>query len=83
MSIRRQSGTTLIELVIAIVIIAIAASAVLGALTSNIAHSADPMINHQAVAIASTARPAVICTTTSMTMTDSSTTVHAISSMQP
>jgi MSHA pilin protein MshD len=52
MNIRRQTGTTLIELVVAIVIISIAVSAVLGVLSSNIAHSADPMINHQAVAIA-------------------------------
>ena len=49
---RRQAGTTLIELVIAIVIIAIAASAVLVALSTSIASSADPMVRHQAVAIA-------------------------------
>jgi MSHA pilin protein MshD len=48
----RQSGTTLIELVIAIVIISIAASAILAALSSNVARSADPMIRHQAIAIA-------------------------------
>ena len=52
MSMLRQSGTTLIELVIAIVIISIAATAVLNVLSTNIAHSADPMIQHQAVAIA-------------------------------
>ena len=49
---RRQAGTTLIELVIAIVIIAIAAAAVLGALSTSIGQSADPMVRHQAVAIA-------------------------------
>lgn len=49
---RRQAGTTLIELVIAIVIIAIAAAAVLMALSTSIAQSADPMVRHQAVAIA-------------------------------
>ena len=49
---RRQAGTTLIELVIAIVIIAIAASAILMALSTNITYSANPMIRHQAVAIA-------------------------------
>jgi MSHA pilin protein MshD len=52
MTMRKQAGTTLIELVIAIVIIAIAASAVLMALSTNIASSADPMVRHQAVAIA-------------------------------
>ena len=48
----RQSGTTLIELVIAIVIISIAASTILMTLSTNITYSADPMIRHQAVAIA-------------------------------
>ena len=52
MSMRRQTGTTLIELVIAIVIISIASSAVLMALSTSVASSADPMIRHQAVAIA-------------------------------
>ena len=52
MSMRRQTGTTLIELVIAIVIISIASSAVLMALSTSVAQSADPMIRHQAVAIA-------------------------------
>jgi MSHA pilin protein MshD len=52
MTMRRQAGTTLIELVIAIVIISIAASAVLMALSTSIASSADPMVRHQAVAIA-------------------------------
>ena len=49
---RRQSGTTLIELIIAIVIIAIAASAILMGMSTTITRSADPMIRHQAVAIA-------------------------------
>ena len=49
---RRQAGTTLIELVISIVIVSIAVSAVLMALTMNVGRSADPMIRHQAVAIA-------------------------------
>jgi MSHA pilin protein MshD len=52
MTIHRQSGATLIELVIAIVIIAIAAGAVLMGLSTSLTHSADPMIRHQAVAIA-------------------------------
>ena len=49
---RRQAGTTLIELVIAIVIVSIAVSAVLMALSMTIGYSADPMIRHQAIAIA-------------------------------
>ena len=49
---RRQAGTTLIELVISIVIVSIAVSAVLMALSMTIGYSADPMIRHQAIAIA-------------------------------
>ncbi len=49
---RRQAGTTLIELVISIVIVSIAVSAVLMAISMNVGHSADPMLRHQAVAIA-------------------------------
>jgi MSHA pilin protein MshD len=52
MSMQRQTGTTLIELVIAIVIISIAASAILMVFTTTVGSSADPMIRHQAVAIA-------------------------------
>ncbi len=52
MSMRRQAGTTLIELVIAIVIVSIAVSAILMVFSMNVGHSADPMIRHQAVAIA-------------------------------
>jgi MSHA pilin protein MshD len=52
MNMRRQAGTTLIELVIAIVIISIAVSAVLMVFSMNVGYSADPMIRHQAVAIA-------------------------------
>ena len=52
MSISRQAGTTLIDLVVAIVIISIAASSVLMALSTSVTYSADPMIRHQAVAIA-------------------------------
>ncbi len=49
---RRQAGTTLIELVIAIVIVSIAVSAVLMALSMTVGSSADPMVRHQAIAIA-------------------------------
>lgn len=47
-----QSGVTLIELVISIVIVAIAASAVLGVLSRSAGRSADAMIMAQAVSIA-------------------------------
>ncbi len=49
---RRQAGTTLIELVISIVVVSIAVSAVLMTLTTHVGYSADPMLRHQAVAIA-------------------------------
>ncbi len=49
---RRQAGTTLIELVIAIVIVSIAVSAILMVFSMNVGYSADPMIRYQAVAIA-------------------------------
>jgi len=48
----RQAGVTLVELLVSIVIVSIAASAVLGLLSMTTAASADPMIRHQAAAIA-------------------------------
>jgi MSHA pilin protein MshD len=48
----RERGVTLIELVISIVVVAVAASAVLGLLARNTAHSADAMVLAQAVSIA-------------------------------
>ena len=48
----RQAGVTLIELVVSIVIIGIAATAVLGVIASNVQRSADPLVRQQAVAIA-------------------------------
>jgi MSHA pilin protein MshD len=47
-----ERGATLIELTISIVVIAIAASAVLGVLSSTVGRSADAMVLSQAVAIA-------------------------------
>ena len=54
MTIRRhkQLGVTLVELLVSIVIVSIAASGVLGVLSMTTAASADPMIRHQAAAIA-------------------------------
>lgn len=47
-----QGGVTLVELLVSIVIVSIAASGVLGVLSMTTAGSADPMIRHQAAAIA-------------------------------
>ncbi len=47
-----QRGVTLVELLVSIVIVAIAASTVLGVLSMTTAGSADPMIRHQAAAVA-------------------------------
>lgn len=48
-----QAGVTLVELIVAIVIIAIAVSVVLGMLAANTNASADPMVRQQAVVAAS------------------------------
>lgn len=48
----QQHGATLVELLVSIVIVAIAASSVLGVLAMNNASSADPMLRHQASSIA-------------------------------
>lgn len=47
-----EQGATLVELLVSIVIVAIAASTILGVLAMTTAASADPMIRHQAAAIA-------------------------------
>jgi MSHA pilin protein MshD len=52
MRVHRQSGVTLIELIISIVVIAIAIGGVLGVLSQSVGRSADAMIMSQAVAIA-------------------------------
>ena len=49
---RRQSGVTLIELIASIVVVSIAVAGILGVFTSTVGRSADPMLRHQAVAIA-------------------------------
>jgi MSHA pilin protein MshD len=49
---RKQTGFTLIELVISMVIIGIGVAGILQVMTLTTARSADPMIQHQAVAIA-------------------------------
>ncbi len=45
-------GFTLIELVISIVVVSVALGGVLMAINYTVTHSADPMLQHQAVAIA-------------------------------
>ncbi len=52
MTIRDERGVTLIELIVSIVIVAIAAGAVLGVLSRSAGRSADAMIMAQAVSIA-------------------------------
>ena len=47
-----QRGTTFIELVMSIVIISIAVTGVLLVITRNTGSSADPLVQHQAIAIA-------------------------------
>lgn len=49
---RQQQGTTLVELVISIVIIAVALVGVLSVMSQTTRHSADPMVQQQAVAAA-------------------------------
>lgn len=49
---RRQSGISLVELIMFIVIVSIALAGVIGVLNLNTSHSADPMVRKQAMAIA-------------------------------
>jgi len=48
----RQSGITLIELVIFMVIVGIAMAGIISSINFNIQHSADPVVKKQALAIA-------------------------------
>ncbi len=52
MRIRRSFGFTLIEIIVTLVVIAIAATALLSVYTSMVRGSADPMIQQQATTIA-------------------------------
>jgi len=47
-----QDGVTLIELIISMVVISIALTGVFTVMNYTVSHSADPIIQHQAVAIA-------------------------------
>ena len=52
MRVRRQAGVTLVELLVSIVVVAIAAGIILGLLAQTTAGSADPMLRQQSVSIA-------------------------------
>jgi len=47
----RQQGTTLIELIISIIVIGVALSGILLVMNQNVGASANPLIQHQAIAI--------------------------------
>jgi MSHA pilin protein MshD len=47
-----SGGFTLIEMIVILVVVSIVAVALFGAITANVARSADPMIRMQAIAIA-------------------------------
>lgn len=47
-----QSGVTLIELIVAMIVISIALGGVLMVMNYTTSHSADPVLRHQAIAIA-------------------------------
>lgn len=49
---RRQQGVTLVELIIAITVVAIGVTSILGALGAASSHGADAMVQQQAVSVA-------------------------------
>ena len=48
----KQTGATLIELILSIVIISTAFAGILGLVNLTVLHSADPLVQHRAIAIA-------------------------------
>jgi len=50
--IQRNSGFTLLEIITTVVVIAVAATALMSVFSSTVATSADPVLEHQAVAVA-------------------------------
>jgi MSHA pilin protein MshD len=51
-AIRQQQGLTLIELILSMLIISIALVGVFSVMNLTVSHSADPLVQHQAIAIA-------------------------------
>ena len=51
-SARTDAGATLVELIVSIVVISIGLAGILLVMTRNVSSSADPLIQHQAIAIA-------------------------------
>ena len=49
---KRTRGFTLFEIIVTVVVIAIAATALMSVFSSTVATSADPVLEHQAIAIA-------------------------------
>lgn len=49
---RHQAGVTLVELILSMVIISIAVTGVFSVMNLTVSHSADPVVQHQAIAIA-------------------------------
>ena len=49
---KTQAGLTLVELVISIVVISVSITGVLSVMNLTVGHSADPLIQHQSIAIA-------------------------------
>jgi len=52
MRLSRQNGFTLIEIIVTIIVLAVAATAILGVFSSTVRTSANPMIQQQALSIA-------------------------------
>lgn len=48
----RQTGTTLVELVLSMLIVSIALVGIFSVINLTVSHSADPVVQHQAIAIA-------------------------------
>lgn len=48
----RQAGVTLVELILSMVIISVALVGILSVMNLTVSHGADPVVQHQAVAIA-------------------------------
>jgi len=52
LNLRHQAGVTLVELILSMVIISIAVTGIFSVMNFTVSHSADPVVQHQAIAIA-------------------------------